>query len=73
MKWAELCLDVNLNPLIILYMDPVPIFNTFTSQYRTGVLTPIRRQVLSCTVEDAVRKIGQALVIMKGLDPCLTR
>ena len=73
MKWAELCLDVNLNPLIILYMDMVTIFNTFTRQYHTGVLTPIRHQVRSCTVEDAVRPIGQVLVIMEGLDLCLTR
>ena len=33
MKWAEFCQGVALNPLLVSYMDPVPIFNKFSRQY----------------------------------------
>ena len=72
MKWAELCLDMALYPLLILYRDPVPILNTFTMQYRTVSLAPSGHQVRYCTVEDAVQYIGQALVAMGTPDPRLT-
>ena len=33
MKWDEFCQEIDLDPLLVLYRDPVPIFNTFVMQY----------------------------------------
>ena len=49
-KWAEFCQDVDLDTLLFLYRDLVPILNTFARQYRTGALTPRGRQVQPRTV-----------------------
>ena len=32
MKWANFCQDVVLEPLLVLYWDPVPILNNFVRQ-----------------------------------------
>ena len=39
-KWDALCRYVDLNPLLVLYREPVPILNTFVRQYCTGSLAP---------------------------------
>ena len=72
MKWANFCQDTELDPLLVLYRDLVPILSTFARQYWTGALTPSGRQVRSCTVGDAAWSIGQALTAMGAPDPCLT-
>ena len=35
-KWDAFCRYVDLNPLLVLYRDPVPILYVFARQYRTG-------------------------------------
>ena len=60
------------NPLLVSYMDLVPILNIFASQYRTVALAPSGYQVKYHMVEDAVRLIGQALTAMGDPDPRLT-
>ena len=49
---------MDINPLLILYKDLVPILNNLVRQYRTVSLTPSGRQVQYHTVEDAMRSIG---------------
>ena len=69
-KWANFCSRVSLNPLLIGYKEPVPILNTFSRYYRTGDIAPTSGPVRSCTVEDAVRSIGQALEALGLAGPC---
>ena len=72
MTWSEFCQNVALDTLLISYMDPVPILNTFVRQYRTESLAPSGHQIQSRTVEYAVRLVRQALTAMGDPDPCLT-
>ena len=67
-KWDELRQDMSLNPVLILYRYLVHILNTFASQYRTKSLTHSGRQVQSCTVEDTIRLILQALTAFGNPD-----
>ena len=69
---ADLCQDVALEPIIVLYRDPVPILNTPARNYRIGSLDPNRRQVQSRTVEDSAWSIGQAIAAMEEPDRRLT-
>ena len=61
-----------LDPLLVAYQDPVTILNAFTRDYRTGNIVPDSRGVRSRTVEDAVRSIGQAIVMLGAKDPRMT-
>ena len=42
----------------------MPIPNTFVRQYRTRALAPSGLQVQSCTFDNTVHSIGQALAAM---------
>ena len=68
-KWANFFSRVPLNPLLIVYKDPVPILNIFARDYRTGDITPTSSPVRSRTAEDAVQSIGQALAALGLADP----
>ena len=70
-KWATFFREVSLNPLLVLYRDPVPILNAFSSQYSNGSIAPSGRKLLSCTVEDAVWSIGQLLTNLGTVYPCI--
>ena len=61
-----------LDPLLIAYQDPVPILNDFARDYQTGNIAPDSRGILSRTVEDAVRSIGQAIAMLGSKDPQMT-
>ena len=61
-----------LDPLIVLYMYPVPILNTFVRQYKTGALSPRERQIRSHRVEYSIQSIGEVLAAMGALYPRLT-
>ena len=66
------CQDVDLNSLLVLYRDPVPILNTPARNYRIGSLDPNIRQVQYRTVEEPAWSIGQALAAMEEPDRRLT-
>ena len=68
-KWAKFCSRLALDPLLIGYKDLVTILNIFARDYSTGDITPTSSTVQSCTTEDAVRSIGQALASMGLVDP----
>ena len=61
---------MTLYPLLIGCKDPVTILNTFARDYRTGDIAPTSGPVQSCTAEDAVWSIGQALAALGLSDPC---
>ena len=61
-----------LKPLLVAYKYPVPILNAFARDYRTGNIALNSRAVLSITVEDAVRSIGQAIAVLGSKDPQMT-
>ena len=44
-KWDKFCRDVDLNPLLISYRDPVPIPNPPPEKYPTGEINPRGCQV----------------------------
>ena len=69
-KWANFCLRVSLDHLLISYKDPAPILNIFYRDYRTGDIAPTSRPVQSRTAEDAIRSIGQALAALGLANPC---
>ena len=58
-----------LYPLLVAYQEPVPILNAFARDYQTGNTPTDSRGVRSRTVEDAVRSIGQAIVVLGAEDP----
>ena len=58
-----------LNPLPIGYKYPAPILNIFARDYRTGDIAQTISPARSCTAEDAVRSIGQALAALGLADP----
>ena len=68
-KWANFFLRVSLDPLIISYNDPTPILNTFAQDYRTRDIDPTSGPVRSCTAEDAMWSIGQALAALGLANP----
>ena len=39
-KWTYFCARVALDPLLISYLDPVPILTAFARDYRTGNIAP---------------------------------
>ena len=71
-KWTYFCARVAFNPLLVAYQDPVPIFNAFARDYRTGNIAPDSRGVRSRTVEDSVRSIVQAIAMLGAKDPQMT-
>ena len=71
-KWAYFCARVVLNPLLVSYTDPVPIFDDFPRDYMTGNISPNSLAVHSRTVEDGVRLIGQAIAVLGAKDPHMT-
>ena len=71
-KWTYFCARVALDPLLVASQDPVPILNDFARDYQTGNIVPDSRGVRSRTVEDAVRLIGQAIVMLGAKDPRMT-
>ena len=71
-KWAYFWARVALDPLLVTYKDPVPIFNTFAWYYQTGNIAPNSRVVQSRTVEDAVQLIGQVIGMLGSKYPWMT-
>ena len=61
---SALCANVALKPLIMSYKDPIPFLATFAVEYRCGNISARGKNTHYCTVEDAVRYIGQALTVM---------
>ena len=66
--WPTFCANVALDPLLLLYKDPIPILATFAAEYRCGDISASGKNAHYCTVEDAVRYIGQALTVMGSKD-----
>ena len=71
-KWDMFCRDVYLETLLVLYRYLAPIINAFVRNYRTGSIDPSGHQVISRTVEDAIRSIGEVLADLDTRDPRLT-
>ena len=68
-KWAYFCARVALDPLLVAYQDPVTILNAFARYYQTGNIVLDSRGVRSRTLEDSVRSVGQAIVMLGAKDP----
>ena len=71
-KWAYFYARVALEPLLVAYKDPVPIFSAFNRDYRTGNIDPNSRAVRSRTVENSVQSIGQVIAMQGAKDPRMT-
>ena len=71
--WKVFCQQVALDPLTHAYSDPIPILQTFAREYRVGNIASNHEPVISCTVEDAVVSIGQAISAMGVPYSCLTQ
>ena len=67
--WSYFFEVLSLVPLIISYQDPFPILNAFTQQYRTGKISIFGRVVCAQVVEDSVRLVGQALMVLEVHNP----
>ena len=67
-KWAYFCIRVDLDHLLVAYKYPVPIFNAFAREHRTGNISPNSRALQSRTVEYAIRSIGQAIAVLGAKD-----
>ena len=57
---------VDLDPLLILYRDPVLIRNAFSWQYRTGEITAIKCKLFPRTTEDVILLIGEVIDSLGG-------
>ena len=71
-KWAYFCARVALDHLLVAYQDPVPILNAFARDYLTVNIAPDSHGIQFRTVEDAVRLIRQAIVMLGAKDPRMT-
>ena len=71
-KWAYFYARLAIDPLLLAYKVPVPIFNAFARDYRTENIAPNSCGIRSGTVEDAVRSIGQAIAMLEAKDPRMT-
>ena len=56
--------SVALNPLLLLYKEPIPILATFSAKYRRGNISASGKNFRSRTVEEFVRSIGQVPAAM---------
>ena len=62
--WSAFCANVTLNPVLLLYKDPIPILATFSAKYHHGNISASGKKVHFLTVEEAFHFIGQALDVM---------
>ena len=70
--WTSFCTELGIAPCLSdCPADRIPVLQLFAHQYCTGALSPSRRPVRSCTVEDALRRVGQAFARLGPLDPRL--
>ena len=72
--WTAFCSDLGISPCLSdCLADRITILQLFAQRYRTGDLFPSRRPVRSCTVEDALRSVGQAFTGLGTADSRLDR
>ena len=69
--WSYFCANVVLKPLLLSYKYPIPFLSTFAAEYRSGNIGASGKNICSCTLEEAIRSIGQALAVMEAKDPRL--
>ena len=71
--WTECCAGLGVDSsLHSVPGDKMPRLQLFSHQYRHRSLTGRERPVRSCTVEDAVRSVGQTFARMGSPDPRLS-
>jgi len=69
--WDSFCRDMEFDPTLESYTDPVPVLQIFAHQYRLGIFAPSQAQVRGRTVGDAIRAIGHTLAGLGRPDPRL--
>ena len=78
-KWEEFCAEVGADPLLPpdsaaqAHLEPIALLQVFAKRYRNGSLAKNKSKnpVRGCTVEDALRDIGQTLTSLGISDPRL--
>lgn len=70
--WVDFCTSLAVDPLLSNIEDPVVLFQVFLHRYRTGAIAPRGKPVLSRSVEDALRSVGQTFAQLGSPDPRFT-
>jgi hypothetical protein len=70
--WTQFCQDLALDPWLSDDVDPILLLQVFAERYRTGEIAPSHKPVRSCTVEGALRAVGQTFASLGAPDPRLT-
>lgn len=65
--WLQFCTELELDPLLQSYADPVPFLQVYATRYRRR-LGPAGLPVRSGTVSDAVRSVGQTMASLGSPD-----
>jgi hypothetical protein len=69
--WAKFCGNLHVNPWLSDVGNPMLLLQVFWQWHRAGHLAPSQRPVKSCTVEGALRAVGQTSASVGGPDPGL--
>jgi hypothetical protein len=67
-RWEQFCLELNVDPHLQTWDDPIPIIQVFGERNRDVRLTPLHNTIKSCMMEDALRKVGQVHARLGGAD-----
>jgi hypothetical protein len=69
--WHEFCHALHFDPYLRQVDDPIPLLQIFAHRYRVGEIAPSGAQVCSCTVEAALRAVGQTFAALGSAGPRL--
>ena len=76
-RWSAYCTAFNVDPLLRDVTQPIPFFQAYAYQYRTGAVAPRGKSVGARSPEEAVRFIGQTMQLMgvgdKRFDPATNK
>jgi hypothetical protein len=61
-RWETFCHQHSLDPFLLGLQDPFPTLQVFAARYQSGENAPGVQAVRSCTVEDALRAVGQGFI-----------
>ena len=67
--WLEYCRTHKLDPFLHGIKDKVAILQVFGRRFRVGKIAPRGKRVMSKSVQDAVRSVGQGFTVLGADDP----
>jgi hypothetical protein len=72
LRWNQYCAQLGIDPMLQNVVNPIMVLQVFAARYLSGEIAPGGNIMRSCTVEAALRAIGETMASVGARDPCYT-